>query len=193
VCAHRRRQLVALAPRWLDDNALFRHKDLRELRDFDEEDPLGWKPQVRPHYISSMAASPAWSRRRTGMAHGHHQSTPAARPQTFSMSRRRSASKSIALSASLIERSGSQSRVHQYFVALALHVLAPASSLRPRTLKLTPCSSFEWKNTRESASQIHPRQWPELHHCRWHEGRRAKSRSSRGRCAMSVLSQRKTR
>jgi succinyl-CoA synthetase beta subunit len=34
-------KLVALdAKMTFDDNALFRHKDLRELRDFDEEDPL---------------------------------------------------------------------------------------------------------------------------------------------------------
>src|SRR2546426_5641895 len=34
-------KLVALdAKMAFDDNALFRHKDLRELRDFDEEDPL---------------------------------------------------------------------------------------------------------------------------------------------------------
>src|SRR5256884_9745717 len=34
-------KLVALdAKMTFDDNALFRHKDLRELRDLDEEDPL---------------------------------------------------------------------------------------------------------------------------------------------------------
>ncbi len=28
-----------------DSNALFRHKDLLELRDLDEEDPWRWKPR----------------------------------------------------------------------------------------------------------------------------------------------------
>ena len=35
-----------------DDNALFRHKELDELRDLDEEDPLEVEAKkLRPHYI----------------------------------------------------------------------------------------------------------------------------------------------
>jgi len=56
-------KLVALdAKMTFDDNGLFRHKDLRELRDLDEEDPLEVEAsKYGSTTSSSMAALPAWS------------------------------------------------------------------------------------------------------------------------------------
>ena len=45
----------------IDDNALFRHPDIRQLRDIAEEDPLEVRPANTPSTTSSSTAqSPAW-------------------------------------------------------------------------------------------------------------------------------------
>jgi succinyl-CoA synthetase beta subunit len=37
--------VIALDAKWIStDNALYRHKDIQEYRDLDEEDPPKWKP-----------------------------------------------------------------------------------------------------------------------------------------------------
>jgi succinyl-CoA synthetase beta subunit len=44
-----------------DDNALFRHKDIQELRDVEEEDPPRWRPPSTTSTTSSSTArSAAW-------------------------------------------------------------------------------------------------------------------------------------
>ena len=52
-----------------DDNGLFRHKDLRDLRDLDEEDPSKSKPPSTASTTSSSTARRLHGQRR-GSRHG---------------------------------------------------------------------------------------------------------------------------
>ena len=192
-------KLVALdAKMTFDDNALFRHKELRELRDLDEEDPLEVEASKYGLNYIKLDGSVACMVNGAGLAMATMDIIKYAggSPANFldvgggaSAEQVKNAFRILmsdpAVKAVFINIFGGILRCD----VLATGVVAAAKDLQVERSR----RRSNGRNQRRARPANSSRQRLELHHRRRHEGRRAKSRGPRRRCAMSVLVNEKTR
>jgi len=176
------------------DNALFRHKDIEELRDEDEEDPSSWEAgQARPQLRQARwQHSAAWS---TAPAfaigdHGHHQLYGSARPIFLDVG-----------AGATRERGDDGVQADSVRIRMSKdpgHIFGRHHALRRDRRGRGRCGaevslarSSSWcasKAPMSNSARDHGRFWPAHSQCRQSGGCRPEDRQGRqGGCVMAVL------
>ena len=192
-------RLVALdAKMTFDDNGLFRHKELRELRDLDEEDPLEVEASKYGLNYIKLDGTVACMVNGAGLAMATMDIIKYAggSPANFlDVGGGASADQVKNAFRILMGDPGVKAVFINIFGGiLRCDVLATGRRRRrQRFASQSPRRRSHGRHQRRTGPENSPRLRPELHHRRRHEGRRAKGRRSRRRCAMSVLVNEKTR
>ncbi len=192
-------KLVALdAKMTFDDNGLFRHKDLRELRDLDEEDPAGSRSievwielhQARRH----RGVHGEW--RGIGYGHyGHHQVCGRLAGELPGRGRRRVGRSGEKCVRHFAERPCREGGVHQYFRRhLALRRAGHGRGGGGQgSASESADRSTNGGHQRGARATDFARQQIEFYDRRRNEGRRSEGRCIGRGCSMSVLVNEKTR